>query len=103
VYQAHLAKVNAIRHEFPELLLEGRYTATDGFSCSNPAVTARSYTAAGCMAVVATNTGENRQSCSITVPGYKLKETRTIGCVSVKNNRISMDQNGLAVLIFEER
>ena len=103
VYQAHLAQVNAIRHEFPELLLEGRYTATDGFSCSNPAVTARSFTAGGRMAVVATNTGESLQSCNITAPGYKLKDTRTIGCVSVKNNRISLDQNSLAVLLFEKQ
>ncbi|MBR4809130.1 MAG: hypothetical protein IK031_02490, partial [Bacteroidales bacterium] len=102
VYQAHLAKVNAIRHEFPELLLEGRYTATDGFSCSNPAVVARSYTAPGRMAVVVTNTGVERRSCRIDAQGYRQTDCRTIGGASVSNNRISLEQNGLAVLIFEE-
>ena len=56
VYQAHLAKVNALRHNWPELLLEGRYTATDGFRCSNAALTARSYSAGDKMAVVVPNT-----------------------------------------------
>jgi hypothetical protein len=65
VYQAHLARINALRHAWPDLLLEGRYTATDGFTCSNPALTARSYTAGSRIAVVVTNTGEKRQTGTI--------------------------------------
>ena len=100
VYQAYLAQVNAIRHEFPELLLEGRYTAIDGFTCSNPAVTARSYTANGSIAVVVMNTGESRQSASIDAPGYTLSAVRSIGQAKAKGNRIELGQNGLAVLVF---
>ena len=99
VYQQHLAKVNAIRHEFPELLLEGRYTATDGFSCSNHDLTARSYTAGDRMAVVVTNTGTKKQSGKISVPGYKLEASRTIGG-TVTKNRITLKENELAVLVF---
>ena len=100
VYQEHLAKINAIRHEFPQLLLEGRYTATDGFSCNNPAITARSYTAGDRIAIVATNTGETRQKGTIDVPGYKPESSRTIGSASVKKNRVTLEQNSLAVIIF---
>lgn len=99
VYQQHLAKVNAIRHEFPELLLEGRYTATDGFSCSNAALTARSYTSGDRIAVVVTNTGPKTQSGKIDVPGYKLETVRTIGG-KVNNNKVTLKENELAVLVF---
>ena len=99
VYQEHLAKVNAIRHEFPELLLEGRYTATDGFTCSNAGLTARSYTSRGRMAVVVTNIGTKTQSGKISVPGYKLEAARNIGG-KVSNNKVTLKQNEIAVLVF---
>ena len=102
VYQEHLSKVNAIRHEFPELLLEGRYTATDGFSCSNPALTARSYTAGNRMAVVVTNTGAESRKGSVLAPGYKLVDKRLLEPASTSGNLVNLGQNGLAVLIFEK-
>ena len=103
VYQEHLAKVNAIRHEFPDLLLKGRYTATDGFTCSNPDVVARSYTQGDSMAVVATYTGEGRKKAGIDVPGYSFKDSRVIGDAAVTGSSISLGQNGLAVLVFEKQ
>ena len=99
VYQEHLAKVNAIRHEFPELLLEGRYTATDGFTCSNADLTARSYTSGDRMAVVVTNIGTKTQTGKIIVPGYKLEAARTIGG-KVSHNKVTLKQNEIAVLVF---
>ena len=102
VYQEHLAKINSIRHDFPELLLEGRYTATDGFVCSNPALTARSYTAGERMAVVITNTGSKKQKGKISVPGYNLIDSRSIGG-NVKGNSLTLAPNELAVLIFEKQ
>ena len=102
VYQAHLAKINAIRHDFAELLLEGRYTAMDGFACSNAALTARSYTAGSRMAVVVTNTGAKKQKGRISVPGYKLTDCRAIGG-KVSGTSVTLAQNELAVLIFEKQ
>ena len=99
VYQAHLAKVNEIRHAFPELLLEGRYTATDGFTCSEKALTARSYTAGNRMAVVVTNTGDKMKIGKITAPGYKLIDSRSIGG-KIESNTITLDTNEIAVLVF---
>ena len=103
VYQEHLAKVNEIRHEFPELLLEGRYTATDGFSCNNPAVVVRSYTSGNRMAIVVTYTGSGRQNCRLNVPGYRLVTYRTIGEAGVNKTYLNLGQNDLAVLIFESQ
>lgn len=103
VYQGHLAKVNEIRHAFPDLLLEGRYTATDGFTCSNKALTARSYTAGNRIAVVITNTGDKKQRGKITVPGgYSLMDSRTIGPSKVRKNCVTLGRHGLAVLVFEK-
>ena len=101
VYQKYLAQVNAIRHEFPDLLLEGRYTATDGFSCSNPAITARSYSAPGRIAIVAVNTGEGTRKGRIEVPGGRLCASRTIGDAAIRGNDVSLGLNGLAVLIYQ--
>ena len=103
VYQQHLAQVNAIRHAFPELLLEGRYTATDGFRCTNPALTARSYTEGNRMAVVVTNTGEKRQKGRIEVPGYELRESRSIGRPKCAGNLLELATHELVVLVFEKK
>ena len=102
VYRAHLAKVNAIRNEFPGLLLEGRYTASDGFTCTDPSVTARSYTSADSLAVVVTNTGKDSRKTRIQAPGYKLECFRTIGEAKVGRNSIKLGNNDLAVLIFKK-
>ena len=102
VYQAHLARINALRHTWPELLLEGRYTATDGFTCSNPALTARSYTAGNRMAVVVTNTGEKRQKGTVQVPGYRFTEGRNLDSDALPSATVDLKQNDLAVLIYEK-
>lgn len=102
VYQAYLAQINAIRHDFPDLLLEGRYTACDGFSCSSDKLVARSYTSEGRMAVVVTNTGAAKVTGSIKAEGYTAKDFRIIGDAVVKGTSVKLGQNGLAVIIFEK-
>ena len=102
VYQAHLARINAIRHAFPELLLRGRYTATDGFRCDNSAVTARSYQSGQRMAVVVTNILEEKQEARIAAPGYRLLETCSIGNPSVNGTTARLGTNDLVVFIFEK-
>ena len=101
VYREHLSKVNAIRHDFPDLLLEGRYTACDGFTCSNPSLTARSYSSSDRLAVVVANTGAKRLRGRISVPGYSLKDSRKIGG-RVRGSRVILSQNEIVVLIFEK-
>ena len=102
IYQAHLAKVNEIRHAFPDLLLEGRYTATDGFTCSNKALSACSFASGNHIAIVITNTGDKKQRGKISVAGYSLTDSRTIGPSKVRKNCVTLGRHGLAVLIFEK-
>ncbi|MBP5558426.1 MAG: hypothetical protein J6X71_01535, partial [Bacteroidales bacterium] len=103
VYQRHLAKINAIRNEFPGLLLDGRYTATDGFLCSDPDITARSYSSGDSLAVAATFTGSGRCGATIEAPGYILADYRTIGNARVNKNKVLLAQNDLVVLIFVKK
>ena len=103
VYQAHLAKINALRHSYPELLLEGRFAATDGFSCDNPAVTARSYTNGARMAVVVTNTGAKTQKARLDVPGYRFIEGRDLDGKVLRSPALTLGQNDLSVLIYEKK
>ena len=102
VYQAHLAKINALRHQYPELLLEGRYTATDGFTCNNPSLTARSFCAGNRIAVVVTNTGEKQQKGKIEAPGYRYVEGRDLDGKAIGSPAIKLGQNELNVLIYEK-
>lgn len=102
IYQAHLAKVNEIRHAFPDLLLEGRFTATDGFTCSNKALSACSFASGNRIAVVITNTGDKKQRGKISVAGYSLTDSRTIGPSKVRKKCVTLGRHGLAVLIFEK-
>lgn len=102
VYQAHLAKINALRHTWPELLLEGRYTATDGFTCSNPALTARSFTSGNRMAIVVTNTDEKSQNGKIEVPGYRFIGGKDLEGRELSSPGVNLGQYELNVLIYEK-
>ena len=103
VYQAHLAQVNAIRHRFPELLLEGRFAYQDDFSCRNDAIVSREFVNGNRMAVVATYLGDGRASGRLDAPGWKPVDHAVIGDARVRGNRVSLGPNDLAVVVFEKR
>ena len=103
VYQAHLAKINALRHEFPQLLLRGRYLADEGIRCSNPAVTARAFAAGDSLAVVSTFTGPGTAYASLRVPGYRYVTGRTLGDARVRRGSLRLGTNGLTVSIYRRQ
>ena len=74
-----------------------------GSNFMNPALTARSYTAGKRMAVVVTNTGEKRQKGRIEVPGYELRESRSIGRPQCAGNLLELGTHELVVLVFEKK
>lgn len=103
-YQAYLARVNAIKERYPDLLLEGRFAYKDFFSCSNPSVEARCFEGGNRIAVVLTCEEASRQKTRLSVPGYRYVECSTLGGASVSRDglRVSLDRHALAVLIFEK-
>ena len=99
-YQKYLGRINAIRHKYPELLLEGRFAWHDDFSSSNPAVTACEYAADDKLAIVLTSEADVRQKTRLDVPGYKFTEAETLGDARVSGNTVRLGQYGIAVLVF---
>ena len=107
-YQRYLAKVNAIKEKYNELLLVGTYRDVDGFSNTNANVEARAYTNGNGMAIVVTQTGTGIQKTVINVPGYRFKESSTLGTAKVTSataagQQISLGQYDLAVLVYEKK
>lgn len=103
-YQAYLAKVNALKSRFSDLLLKGRFSYKDFFTSSNDKVEARSFVHGNALAVVLTSEEEKRQQTQLSVPGYRFMECGTIGQAKVSPNgkKVKLGQHGLAVLVFEK-
>jgi hypothetical protein len=77
-YAAYLGQLNRIRDEHSALLLEGTFVDDEGFELDNPSIVAKSYKAAGRLAVVAWNPTSQGQSLRIRAPGYRLVEVATV-------------------------
>ena len=103
-YQAYLAKVNALKEKYSDLLLEGRFAYKDFFSCKGGDIEARCFVNGNRLAIVATSEAASRQRARLEVPGYRFVEASTIGDASVSSHgsRIRLGRHGLAVLIFEQ-
>ncbi len=103
-YQAYLAKINALKEKYSDLLLEGRFAYKDFFSCSNSAVEARCFVNGNRLAIVATSEADARKTARMDAPGYHFVEASTIGdaTVSSSGKRLRLGQHGLAVLVFEK-
>lgn len=105
-YQAYLAKVNAIKARYADLVMAGTYRDTEGFTCSNPRIEARAYVNGDGMAVVATLTQQRAaEQALIEVPGYRFVECATLGNarVSADGREVTLGQHDLAVLVYEKR
>ena len=74
----------------------------DGFSCSNAALTARSYRAGDKLAVDVTNTGEKPQKGTIEVPGYRFTEGRNLDFTPLSSPTVNLKQHDLVVLVYEK-
>ena len=103
-YQAYLAQANAIKERYADCLLRGRYTDNLGFSCSNPALDARSFLAEGKMAIAIANDRDRKLRAKIKVPGYHFVEAMTTGQgkVNKKGSKVTLQPYDLAVLLFEK-
>jgi hypothetical protein len=103
IYQQYLASANEIKDKYKDLLLLGTYQDTEGFSTDNNKIDARCFTNGNKMAIVMTQNKSVSESVLVSVPGYKYKESSTIGNATIAQNRhITLGMNSLAVLIFEK-
>lgn len=69
----YLRRLNDLRQQFADLLLEGRFVDNEGFLCDNSNIPAHSFVAGDRMAITLWNPGETPQKPRITAPGYRLE------------------------------
>ena len=98
-YAAYLGKLNRIRDDHGDLLLEGTYVDDEGFELDNPSIVAKSYKAAGRLAIVAWNPSSERQPLRILAPGYRLIKVVTVEGEADESPEI-LNSNHIAVLIY---
>lgn len=103
VYQAYLTKINQIKTRYSDLLLLGRYCDTEGFATDNPKIMARSFSSKNQKAIVLTQSQTASETCAVTVPGYRYKESSMAeNAAMVGAQKIVIGKNALAVLIYEK-
>lgn len=105
VYQAYLARVNAIKNKYADVLMAGTYNDRFGYTCSNDEVSTSSFVSGDKMAVVVANqmTREAKTlAARIKVPGYRFVEASVTGnaCVNAAGTSVRLGQYDMAVLVF---
>jgi len=104
-YAEYLGKVNQLRQQHAELLLEGRYVDTDGLDWDNPEIEARAFVNGSRAAVVLCQSHQDSLSTELSLAGGSLLEHSAIGDVHVtqKQGRVALrlSRNSLAVLVFQ--
>lgn len=105
VYEAYLAKANAIKTKYADPLLLGTFKDCDGFSCDKPEIDANAYVNGNKMAIVTTQTNKDRVTARFDVPGYKYVESSVLGNAEVSSDgkSVTMGQYDLAVLMFQKK
>jgi hypothetical protein len=73
VMAPYLTRLNQLRTQFADLLLEGRFVDDEGFTSDNTNVSAHAYLAGNRMAVTPWNPTNTPQKPGIAAPGYTLK------------------------------
>jgi hypothetical protein len=106
-YQQYLARVNALREKYADLLLVGTYRDTDGFANDNPKVPARCFVNGNRMAIVVTQSHSALAATRIAAPGWRYREVGAVGEVRVQEaadgkQHVSLPKDGLAVLVYEK-
>lgn len=105
-YAAYLALANQLRQTYAQLLLEGRYMDTLGFTCDNAQVEARAFVSGNRMAVVVTQSHLEQATVTIGVPDYTYIEHGGIGslcCDHLESQiKLTLTRHALAVVIWQQ-
>jgi len=73
IMAAYLKRLNELRTQFADILLEGRFVDNEGFTSSNKNISSHSYLAGNRMAITLWNSTGEAQKPVITANGYKLE------------------------------
>jgi uncharacterized protein DUF6259 len=104
-YAQYLAKANALRERYADLLLNGRYCDTDHFEIDNDELFATSFSAGDRLAIVVSQSHLPSADATLQVPGYSYREHAGLGDFQVDASadgiRIQLSQHGLVVIVLQ--
>ena len=106
-YKAYMEKADALREKYRRLILNGTYRDRDLAKVSNPKLDFTTFANGDEIAVFVTNTWLAKpEKAVVSVDGYSLAESDGLGRQTCRANgksaEISVDKNGLALLIFKK-
>ncbi len=102
-YQEYLAKANALREKFSEILYSGVFRGCHDFSLDNPEIQANAFLLRDNLAVILTQSSRSEAYTEIHVPGYRLIRYDSVrGDVLVNGSVIHLPQDALALLLFRK-
>lgn len=106
-YKEYLTVANRLRDRYRDLILNGTFIDTDGFSLDNPELFASAFRRGNRLAVVVTQSHLPETWSILQVPGYRYLEHDGLNQIEVAGNgetaRIKLSRHGLAIVIFEQQ
>lgn len=107
VYQAYLAKIDALRDKFRDTVLNGAFRDTDLAKSSNPNMYYSTFENDRQVAVVAMHPHAKTVETAFEVPNCKFVESGGIGDFKVEGDgskaKVGIGKDGIAVLLFEKK
>jgi hypothetical protein len=103
-YRDYLAKANALRERFRDVLLGGRFISTLGHHSDNSRVRTNAFVLDQRLAVVMTNRNPECESVRIEAPGYEFQSfASALDDVTMRSGRFFLPEAALCVLLFYQR
>jgi hypothetical protein len=102
VMAPYLTRLNQLRTQFADLLLEGTFVDNEGFTSNNDRISAHSYLTGNRMAVTLWNPGNVPEKPSIDAPGYALESAhwQNPAWTGLEHD---IQPGDVAVLVFRKR
>ncbi len=99
--QAYLAKANALRERFGQLLYDGKFHAETFHHVNNPEIQTNSFLLDDELAVLLTQGSRELLRTEVAAPGFHLKRLDSVsGDVTMENGVVAIPRNGFAVLLY---
>jgi len=103
-YKEYLTRVDQLRDRQRDLILNGAYIDTDGFTLDNPELFAAAFRSGNRLAVVVTQSHLEEAETVLRVPGYRYTEYDGLNQVTITGSgdtaKLKLGRHGLAVVIF---
>ncbi len=105
-YGEYLAQANVLRHDLKDFLHNGQFLDDTAFICSHADIRAKAFTSGDRLLIMATHRGNETLKGELSVPGFKLEDSRGLGAFSVTSKNaaleIELPPDSLAALLFRK-